>query len=281
MKNKGFGAFLEGISGPQLFHVFVLYFALTDSAISFPFQILLCGTGIASLVFDKEFPEWIAFWIYVAGLGFCLAADYFVVPNHFFVLFYLALYLAFRGAKWVEDFSYIRYLLIVVFELATVQKVISPQFMEGDFMAYLFLGNHSLSAVNAMLFPELPGWTVLFQKSFDVVKESPPETVSQPFQMGEGFMQYALIHSYAVVVLELVLVLLLVFGSAKVRFGSILVFVWATLLLRFEYSFFSILCLSVLVDEGILAFPNLRRAFLFSLFIFMGLGAFAVGLSSQ
>jgi len=274
-------SWFDRIWAGQLFHIFILYFALIDSGIPFLLKIILCGSGVLALFFIKEIPERYFYWIYFISLTICLTLTYFEAPNHFFLFFYLSLFMAIREEGWIKNFDYPCWLLILVFGLATVQKIISPQFMEGDFMGYLFMQRISLYFINAQLLPELEGLSKNFMDTFSSVYTSDSEILSLPFQISDRLVGYALAHSYLVIVVELILVLILIFFNHKIRYVAVLAFVWVTLAFRFEYSFFAILCLCVLMDGKIEKFPVLRACFIFSMAVFVSLGTFAFGVISE
>jgi len=279
MQTKILLVHLDKITSHALYPIFLIYFSFTSVEISLLFKIAICGGALMSLIFNDEIPEIYPNWIFAIGLGISLTMNYFVVPNHYFIIFYVSLFLAFRSSGWLPTFNYPHLLLLIVFALATFQKVISPQFFDGEFIATLFLQKHSLFWVNSYFFTDLQSYSEEFIRNYKQVIQSGPETKILPFHISESFRIYSLVHTYLIAILELILVIILIFSSPKFRYISLLIFIWTTLAFRPELTFFSILCLTALMDPEMHNSQALRRCYVTSFLIFICLGAVSVGVA--
>ncbi len=127
----------------------------------------------------------------LAGVGF----DPLGVPNHHFVLLYLSILLALNGPDRVAA----RWLYAALMLFATLQKVASPSFRDGSFMAWLTVDGGLCEGPLTLL--GLEPW---FAHNRALITERPLEThvLAGPLQ---GLWLWGLVVSWGIIAVEAVL----------------------------------------------------------------------------
>lgn len=256
-----------------LFHLLIMVVAYTENTMKFPYNYLLIGVGAANLAFQNSKLAKFSFGLYAMIFTYNLANDYLMAANHFFLITYLIWYFTLVEFKVVEPFRYNHFLIVLVMGLATFQKVLSTDFTSGSFMASIFLPGHSLSYIHKLMIQDFHTISSDYIQMVGLVKAEPPGEHIWHIDVLESFRYYCKIQAYAVIILELVMVVILWFFSSEIRYGCLLAFLYGTLAFRPEYAFFSTLCFLALMDTT-LENVWIRKALLVTALIFLVLCSF-------
>lgn len=165
-------------------------------------------------------------------------------PNHLFTLFFLSLLLFHAdNEKYFRD--NLRWIFIVVMGFASMHKVLNPNFMSGDFIAFRMVsGDFFRPLINSGLVPEVKEVIAENAKNIhELVRTDPGLGKSITLSVGclpyEGLRQSFV---YSIIGMELVLTLGFVFfACSRFALGFLLVFVASIGLVVSEYEFASTL----------------------------------------
>lgn len=126
--------------GLHLFFIaMVVYLAITSVDHRNIKVFLLCGALFLIVFFVKKITQPLLWYIFLAILLSDLACNYFVRANHHFLLIYITgVLIVFLHNSRLELFiSNIKYLVVIVLFFSGLQKVLSPEFISGDFYYYM------------------------------------------------------------------------------------------------------------------------------------------------
>jgi len=255
-----------------LFHLLVMVAAVTEHSVKFPYQYVFVSLGALNLAFRNEKLNKISFAAYSVLFTNSLVNDYYMAANHFFIITYLALYLTFLKFKWIEDFRYSHFLLVLVMGLATFQKLLSDDFSSGNFMASIFLPGHSFSFMHKLMIKDFFAMSADYMRLISLVKSDPPGDHLWRIDVLESFRFYCKMHASIIIIFEMAMVFILVFFRSEIRYIFLLVFLYGTLAFRPEYVFFATLCFLSLMDTKLESIP-IRNTLLFTALVFLGLAA--------
>ena len=254
-------AFLEQSRYKQtcvLLFVFVVV-SLTKSdfsyhLISFP----LLGIGIASLLVEFDLSKNRVFWVSTMLLLLLNVIKEWTLPaNHDYLLIYLIVVILLSSSKNPSTSdsrikTHTLILFVLTFCLAGLQKLLSPQFMDGSYLSYAYHSGHFT--------PFLLNKITFFNESFHNNQEILNELLKSDPNLGratslgyhitgsEAFFKYL---SWGVVILEFLV------GVLAIFFMRLKAFLWLTL----------ILCITIFLarPEGflcvmlLLAWPHLPK----------------------
>lgn len=102
-------------------------------------SLILIGTLLV-LILTHKLPQIVLWYGLLAIFTIDLALNYFLKANHHFLLVYIILLIIFylkNGSR--EAFvDNIKWIIIIVLLFSSIQKLITPQFITGDFYYYMF-----------------------------------------------------------------------------------------------------------------------------------------------
>lgn len=237
-----------GTSPLPWWHVLILLVTLSEGTVEQPFKFLLIVSALAGLISsEKEAQKWV-FTGHVIGLAGSLWVGGYMAANHFYLLFYFTCFLMARAFGWIEDRAYGNYLLIVLMLFAGIQKLLSPFYMEGSYLSFLYLKG-KCELVNTFLFPDWTSLVASYQKVYAMSKDMLPGEVL-PFSgtLPPFFFEYTLLMSYTIIAVELFFIWVFVYFHPAKRGWLILTFVWLTFLFLREHAFFCLLCILALFN---------------------------------
>ena len=101
---------------------------------------LLCVILFLVIFFVKSIHQPLIWYLFLTILIFDLMSDYFVRANHHFLIIYMTiLVILFLKNGRAEDFiTNIKLLVFIVLLFSAIQKLMSSQFLSGDFYYYMF-----------------------------------------------------------------------------------------------------------------------------------------------
>lgn len=222
-------------------HVFLVFVAYSEGTIGQPFRFgLVLLSGVAIALQDAKWEP----YLLIGSVGCLLGGlwqGYFMAANHFFVIIYFSIFLFFRSLGYFPTWEYGKYLLVLVMVLATIQKLISPYFLDGNFMGFLFL-NGNFKWFNSWLFSSFSDISTLFQRQFSAALEFQPGqsklfAMTLPIQ----FATYTRAMTYLIIGIEFLLAAFWMVAKPLNRAWSILIFIWLTFSFRQEHGFFCLL----------------------------------------
>lgn len=171
------------------------------------------------------------------------------VPNHHFMMTYLAAALSLSLSAPAEERSAhlqnnARWLLIVLMGLATIQKLLSPAFMDGSYISYEIVGGGFAGPVLG-LFGETSAITTQNRELITQLRAAPPEAL-ESVQFQSPFPQIPLL-AYSFVALILFMEAWLCFAFWRfpqklITHLSLIAFALTLGVLRQEFTFISVVC---------------------------------------
>ncbi|WP_432670038.1 hypothetical protein [Flavobacterium sp. SM2513] len=224
--------------------------------------ILICSTSLQNnwwhvkftllmILLITHFTNWrfkfpLIFWgLTVLFTSLDLFDYYFVIANHSFVLLYFTtiLFISYifpQDRIKIIQINGLSVLLLIMFWGAT-QKVISPEFMSGDYISSLTLKGDLFKPLQiANVIPDA------FAKNISLINENlknapSADTTIQLHTPFKKFGVYSLYFSIFIVVAEFAMVPILLLKNEKIKHTLLLLFLSGLLLTRFETGFISLL----------------------------------------
>lgn len=94
---------------------------------------------ILALFFINKLNQILLWSIFLAIFISELVMKYFVKANHHFLLVYVILLIIFyhKNGRWEDFVANIKWIVVIVLMCSAIQKLISPQFVSGDFYYYM------------------------------------------------------------------------------------------------------------------------------------------------
>ncbi len=262
----------------SLFLIFLLALCATHHQVFTGVRVCVGFMAIAGLTFPKlasREPYWLAIsW----ALFLNLIPNYSTAANHYWLTVYVSFAILIGiTQKNSPKYNLFRCLLIIVFGLATVQKLISPYFFSGRLLGDYFLSDRVLSNTISFIRDNHAAFISAYQESFLHFNHLTVfDGAASPILVDPWFISFCQALAVIIIIFEAVIFISLASNKLfKFSFSqwSILVFIWATFPIREEYSFFALLSLLIF-----LAKPNsnivLKALSLLSIFAFL---AFSVG----
>lgn len=256
---------MDKISEMKIYHflIFVLFVSTLYSGFQYRLPIVLIS--LFNLFYTHKTIEKLSVSLYaLIFLGFSYTA-YYSLANHYFLLGIFSLYLSYK--LWFNDrsWNYPFYILALVISVATLQKLGSTYFLEGNLIGQLLLNGTGLSIVGHLLDPE---YTLHSEAFFDGYGNMPYEGRQVKIETTDSMIDFAVFFTWAIVLSEILLSLAVIFLKTRWKYISLLVFLILTSITRSEFGFFSILITISLFDTNFKDI-KLRRWYklLFPLFI--------------
>lgn len=99
----------------------------------------ICVGLFLVVLFVKKITQPLLWYIFLAILICDLICDYFVRANHHFLLIYVTLLVIIylHNSRLEDLMTNIKLLLVIVLVCSGIQKLVSPQFLSGDFYYYM------------------------------------------------------------------------------------------------------------------------------------------------
>lgn len=267
---------LSRVSEADLWHVLMICLALSDETVVYHAKYLVCIAGVVGLTLNGDVLwQRISHTVYALVLLFCLIIYYYTAANHYFGITYFAVFLCLRQWDLIEEHNYGFGLVVLIITLATIQKFLSPTFINGSFTGLLFLSGESLQWLNDRFFDGFEAYRDFFNQQLNTLSNNRIGKYTMDVQIPDGFIIWSKAFGWFITLAELVLVVILVFKKNALRYWAMFVFLWGTVFFRKEYTFFATLCFLLTVGgqmEGRLINNLLRVSFfLFLIFGFLGL----------
>lgn len=205
-----------------------------------------------------RFP--IIFWSLILFLvSLDIIQYYFLAANHSFVLFFITLLVLLSHIFRKNRLEVIRInsiiMLAIIMFFGAFQKIISPEFMSGDFVSFIFLKGELFKPLQiAQIIPDV------FNENLALInadRQKLPDSdliiqLKTPFLGYETFVFY---YTQWIVLMEFLIVPILFIKNQKIKNISIILFLFGLLSTRFETGFLSLL---VIISLGQLP-PNLVK----------------------
>lgn len=126
--------------GLNLLFIFLVVYSILTGGDHRKIKLFLVLAGLFLVVlFIKKITQPLLWYIFLTILISDLICDYFVRANHHFLLIYLTiLVIIFLYNSRLDDFiANIKLLLVIVLLFSGIQKLLSPQFVSGEFYYYM------------------------------------------------------------------------------------------------------------------------------------------------
>lgn len=126
--------------GFKLFFLFVSVYLVSSTA-DHPYQkmLVLCFALLIIVLFVKSLQQTLLWYIFLAILVFDLISNFFGRANHHFLLIYMSILIIqfLNNGRLQQLITNIKYLVVIVLFFSSIQKLLSPQFVTGDFYYYM------------------------------------------------------------------------------------------------------------------------------------------------
>lgn len=132
--------FDEKYLGLNLLFLFIVIYIIKTGGDHHKVKFFLLCFGLTFLIlFVKKIKQPLLWYFFLIILIHDLISDYFVRANHHFFLIYLiVLTIIYLHNQHLENFvTNIKLLLVIVLFFSGIQKLLSPQFISGDFYYYM------------------------------------------------------------------------------------------------------------------------------------------------
>ncbi|MGJ8685569.1 MAG: hypothetical protein ACSHWW_13140 [Nonlabens sp.] len=228
----------------------ILYHILILTVVSHGFTLwtsLRLPVLILAIVFifyrNVKIEKWVLI-IYSLFFAGHIYSNYYNTANHYFLLgiftWYVTYKLWFKDSKW----NFPLYLISLIFSIATLQKLISPYFMNGNLYAELFLSGDSTPYIGELLFTDYNHLVEQFQEFYTIRYGGHMTSL----EVSDSIVMWIKVMTYVILLVELIVTAFLLFARHYYKYLVFLIFIIGTAFLRFEYGFFSILLLICLFD---------------------------------
>lgn len=181
---------------------------------------------------------------------------FYIDGNHSFVFFYLGVILIFTHL-YIENRENILkkntfWMLAIIMFFGVIQKLISPTFMSGDFMNFMFVDDYLFRM--SKLIPSLNAYFTSNVETIEPFLNTKPSKDSTLFvsYFFENQQQYLYYFSWFVILTEMLFVGVLFLKNERFKHIFFILFLFSLLLTRHETGFLSlvsILCLAQLPDK--------------------------------
>jgi len=126
--------------GLKLLFIFMVIYIISTGSDHKKIKLFLIVAGLFLVVFlVKKITQPLLWYIFLTILISDLICDYFVRANHHFLLIYITLLIIIflHNSKLEDLITNIKLLLVIVLLFSGIQKLLSPQFISGDFYYYM------------------------------------------------------------------------------------------------------------------------------------------------
>ncbi|MGB3591999.1 MAG: hypothetical protein WBA16_09985 [Nonlabens sp.] len=232
----------------KLYHLFIALFFLRSIWLASPLKYPIIIVAVINLCYtDKRMEKWSVLFYSFNFIGLWYL-NYYIVANHHFLLGLFTFYLTYR--LWFKDdlFNYPRYIVCFVIVIATVQKLLSHYFLNGNLIGELVLSGTSFPIIAQLLDPDFAEHVAQFKTAYYGNKYL---HLDLEFNTTAAQVNFIKLITYTVTAIEIVLSIILMFGKKNFRLLSLLVFLASTALFRSEFGFFSIVALIACYDAEI------------------------------
>lgn len=232
-----------------LFMLICIYIIGSSFSFSF-FKFPLILIGLVTLLFSRKNAFNIHIWyVFILILSIDLIAKYFREANHHFLLLYVAL-IVFLYLKDIYNFKLfvknIQYLTIIVVFFAGIQKMISQQFISGEYYYYMLnTGRFFKSFLN--LSPELSEIVNLNKSEIQNLELVNPNKGTSIYlqSIDQNLKMFSIIFSWVTIAIELIVSVVLFFIPKKnITHILLIILIIGIFLTRLETGFLSILTIS-------------------------------------
>jgi hypothetical protein len=265
---------LNQVSELDFWHLFMIYLALTDETVMYHFKYVICISAVVGLTLQDQLWQRITCTLHALVLALCLYLYFYTAANHYFAITYFSFYVVFRQYRWVQAQNFGFGLVVLIMALATLQKFLSPHFINGSFSGFLFLSGSSLQPLNEWNFHGFGANIDFFNDQMTTLTSKRVGNQILEVYLPAGFNSWSLLFTWLIIGAELALVAMLIWGKHSYRYWAMLLFLWATVFFRKEYTFFATLSFLLITDkqmEGKAVSGLLKLSFLlFLLFSFLG-----------
>jgi hypothetical protein len=239
------------------------------------FKLLLITTLMVAHFTKFRFKFPIVFWgltVLLTSLDFI--EHYFYIANHGFVLFYLSFLVFLTHFYPLERVKILRInslsILILIMFFGAIQKISSPDFMSGNFIAFTALKGDLFKPFQwAHLAPDVfnHNLELINEKLKDIPSSDDHLKLQTPFL---GFETFSYYFSIIVMLFEFLMIPVLLIKSVHLKNSILLFFLTGLLFTRLETGF-----ISLLVILSIAQLPSAEKTFKF---LYLGLFAVCLGL---
>lgn len=127
--------------GIKLLFLFICVYLINSTA-DHPWikMVVLCLALMAIVLFVKTIHQSLLWYIFLALFLLDLITNFYGKANHHFLLIYLTILIIqfIQNGRMVQLIANIKYLVVIVLLFSSLQKLMSPQFVTGDFYYYMF-----------------------------------------------------------------------------------------------------------------------------------------------
>ncbi len=266
---------LNQVQELDLWHLFMIYLALTDETVAYHFKYVICISAVVGLTLDDKLWQRFTLSIYALTLSLCLFLYFYTAANHFFVITYFAAFLSLMQWNLLKEARYGYGLVVMIMSLATLQKILSPPFVEGSFAGFLFLSGSSLQALNEWNFSGFGADIAFFNEQISSLTSNRVGNQTLKVNIPAHFMAWSLAFTLIIALVELALVGILIWNKGSFRYWAMLLFLWGTVFFRKEYTFFATLSFLLVTDKQ-MEDQRLSNLFKLSFILFLLFSFFGV-----
>jgi hypothetical protein len=240
--------FVDNIPPMKIYHFVVFIFFLSSLYAGTLYKLPIVILALVNLaVTHEKLEKWSAIFYSLNFLGLAYS-NYYIMANHFFLLGLFSLFIVYR--LWVKDrqWNYSFYILTMVITVATLQKVGSLYFLEGNLMAQFLMNGKGLSLIGHFFDPDYTTNSFNFYNNYGYL---PYTHKAAAIVTTDSLAAFAKAFTYIIVISEILLTLALIFLKPQWKYWALFIFLIATSLTRNEYGFFSILITISIFDTTI------------------------------
>ncbi len=239
---------VDQVSLMKIYHFMIFVFFLTSLYAGTIYKLPIVLLALGNVIYTNEkLEKWSLIFYSLNFLGLAYSS-YYILANHFFLLGIFSLYMVYRS--WLKDYqwNFSFYILALVISVATLQKLGSTYFLEGNLMAQFLLNGKGLSLLGHFFDPDYAINSVDFYNSYNGIAYNQK---SVAFLTTDSLSAFAKAFTYTILISEIVLSLAFIFLKPKWKYWALFLFLIATSITRSEFGFFSILVTISIFDTNI------------------------------
>jgi hypothetical protein len=228
------------------FMIFIFFFSSLYAGTLYKLPVVL--VALLNVVFtNTKIEKWSVIFYALNFLGLAYS-NYYIMANHFFLLGIFSLYMIYR--VWLQDitWNFTFYILTLVITVATLQKLGSWYFLQGNLMAQFLLNGDGLSLIGEFFDPNYAVNSAAFNNDYSYL---PYNQTATSFITSDSLAAFAKAFTYIIVISEILLSVALIVLKPQWKYWALFVFLLATSLTRSEFGFFSILITLSIFDTNI------------------------------
>jgi hypothetical protein len=232
----------------KIYHLMIFVFFLTSLYAGTIYKLPIVLLALGNIIYThRKLEKWSLLFYSLNFLGLAYSS-YYILANHFFLLGIFSLYMVYRS--WLKDYqwNFSFHILALVISVATLQKLGSIYFLEGNLMAQFLLNGKGLSILGHFFDPDYAINSVDFYKSYNGISYF-QKSVS--FITTDSLSAFAKAFTYIIVISEVLLSLAFIFLKPKWKYWALFLFLIVTSITRSEFGFFSILITISIFDVEI------------------------------